>query len=342
MVPSDHDRRFQFAVCQHLVDDFAEAGSLPVAEPTDARRESLEGNFFAGHANPVAQVLVVTELPQNDLVRFVYVFRVAGEGDPAEGAFAFAKLRPDVRRHKTGEIKGIFHTFVVGDLANVVAVVKGDGAFFLHLEHGLYVYGHTLLGFFHDSVRRRLAHLACVFQGYPSGNVAVEGIVGGRLIRHDVWDKSAPHHFGQNFCRIAEQSDREGLLLLFCFFRQTNGLIEGIHLHVEVSRVEAPLDARFVHFHRDDDAVVHRDGKGLGAAHPAQTSGDGNRAFQRAVKMPPGAFGERLVRSLDDALTADVNPAASRHLSVHDQPFFVQFVEVLPRGPRRDEVGIGD
>ncbi len=56
-------------------------------------------------------------------------------------------------------------------------------------------------------------------------------------------------------------------------------------------------------------------------------------------------FGQRaegLVGALQDALRADIDPRTGGHLAVHDQPFGSQFVEMLPGGPVRHQVGVGD
>ena len=58
--------------------------------------------------------------------------------------------------------------------------------------------------------------------------------------------------------------------------------------------------------------------------------------------MLAAGFGESLVGALHDALAADVDPGAGRHLPVHHQALAVELVEVLPRGPRRHEVRIRD
>ena len=51
---------------------------------------------------------------------------------------------------------------------------------------------------------------------------------------------------------------------------------------------------------------------------------------------------EGLVGALHDALRADVDPGAGRHLAVHHQPLGIELVEVLPVGPLRHQVGVGD
>ena len=60
-----------------------------------------------------------------------------------------------------------------------------------------------------------------------------------------------------------------------------------------------------------------------------------------AVVLPP-RLDEGLVGALDDALAADVDPRARRHLAVHHQALAVELVEVLPRRPLRHQVRVGD
>jgi len=53
-------------------------------------------------------------------------------------------------------------------------------------------------------------------------------------------------------------------------------------------------------------------------------------------------LGKRLVRPLHDALRADVDPRARGHLAIHHEALAVELLEMLPRGPVRHEVGVGD
>ena len=61
-----------------------------------------------------------------------------------------------------------------------------------------------------------------------------------------------------------------------------------------------------------------------------------------AVEVRARAGAERLVRALHDALRADVDPRARRHLAVHHEALAVELVEVLPRRPVRHEVRVRD
>ena len=47
-------------------------------------------------------------------------------------------------------------------------------------------------------------------------------------------------------------------------------------------------------------------------------------------------------RALDDALGADVDPAARSHLAVHHQTLALEFMKVIPVGPRPNQIRISD
>ena len=48
------------------------------------------------------------------------------------------------------------------------------------------------------------------------------------------------------------------------------------------------------------------------------------------------------VSALHDALAADIDPGAGRHLAVHHQALAIELVEMAPGRPMRHEIGIGD
>ena len=63
---------------------------------------------------------------------------------------------------------------------------------------------------------------------------------------------------------------------------------------------------------------------------------------ERAVEPLVGDRSERLVRALQDALGADVDPRAGGHLAVHRQPEVLEPAELLPVRPVADQVGVRD
>ena len=58
--------------------------------------------------------------------------------------------------------------------------------------------------------------------------------------------------------------------------------------------------------------------------------------------MLPRNRSERFVGSLQNALRADVDPRAGRHLAVHDQSRALELTEVVPRCPSTNEIAVGD
>lgn len=141
---------------------------------------------------------------------------------------------------------------------------------------------------------------------------------------------------------VAEDADGQRLAPVAGLGGQLEGVVEGVGLHVEVVVLDAAVDGARVAVDADDDAVVHGDREGLGAAHAAEAGGEGDGPGQGAAELLGGDGGEGLVGALEDALGADVDPGAGRHLPVHGQAEGLQAAELLPVGPVADEVGVGD
>ena len=101
---------------------------LAVAEPADPRRQALEGDPLAGHADPAPRALVVGELLEHGAVGGGDVRRVAGERDPAERALALAEQRTDVGGDEARVVEGALEPAELGLGAEAVAVVEDLGA----------------------------------------------------------------------------------------------------------------------------------------------------------------------------------------------------------------------
>ena len=63
-----------------------------------------------------------------------------------------------------------------------------------------------------------------------------------------------------------------------------------------------------------------------------------DRPAQSAAEVLARRLGEGLVGALQDALGADVDPRAGRHLAVHRQALALEVAEDVPGRPRADEV----
>jgi hypothetical protein len=166
--------------------------------------------------------------------------------------------------------------------------------------------------------------------------------VGRGLVGHDVDRGALRQHPRQQLRRVAEQADGERAARVARLDRQLERVLQGVRAHVQVAVFDTALDRARVAVDTDGDAVVHGHGERLRAAHPAQARGQGDRPGQRAVELLRGHRRERLVRALEDALRADVDPRAGRHLPVHRQAQLLKPAELLPVRPVADQVGVRD
>ncbi len=124
MVAADDDGRAQFAGPDHFVEGEAEAVAVTEADPADARRQALEGDALARHVEPVVQMRVAGGQFLHLGIGLVDILRIARQGRPAERADAAAEQRADIGRHEARESEGVFEAFVLGDLADIVAIIE--------------------------------------------------------------------------------------------------------------------------------------------------------------------------------------------------------------------------
>ena len=130
----------------------------------------------------------------------------------------------------------------------------------------------------------------------------------------------------------------EDLHLNFAFQR----VVDVARLFVHVAGTQAEVDAALLAFDVQRAGTGQRGGQRLGAAHAAEAGGEDPAAGQVVVVVLAAGFDEGFEGALHDALATDVDPAAGGHLAVHEQAIAVQFVEVVPVGPFRYQVGVGN
>ena len=106
------------------------------------------------------------------------------------------------------------------------------------------------------------------------------------------------------------------------------------------------LDARGVDLGDDPGAAGDLQRLGLGAGHPAEPRGDEGVAGEVAVlghpEVEPAGVEQGDVGAVDDALGADVHPAAGGHLTVVDAAQGGEPVEVLRGVEHPDHEAVGD
>ena len=163
------------------------------------------------------------------------------------------------------------------------------------------------------------------------------GLVGDHVRAHAALDQ-----FRQDFSRVAQQGDGDRLAFLGVFGDAGQRVVEVGGLLVDIAAVQAEIDADLLAFDVQRAGTGQGCGQRLSAAHAAETCGQDPTAFEVIVVVLATGFDEGFVGALDDALAADVDPAAGGHLAVHGQAFGVEFVEVFPARPVRHQVGVGD
>ena len=167
-------------------------------------------------------------------------------------------------------------------------------------------------------------------------------VVGRRLVGDDVDGHAAAQQLRQHLGAVADHPDRPGAPLADRGLAGGDGGVQIGGELVEVAVLDAAPQPGRVDVDDEAHAAVQRDREGLRAAHAAAAAGDGERAREGAAEPFGGDRGERLVRALQDALGADVDPRARGHLAVHGEAELLEAAELGPGGPVAHEVGVGD
>ncbi len=142
--------------------------------------------------------------------------------------------------------------------------------------------------------------------------------------------------------RVSQEPDGERPARRPGRVRLLEGLFQAPGHHVEVAGLQPALDPVAVHLDRDQDALVHGRGQGLGPAHAAQAGGEDEPAPQRASEVLARGLREGLVGPLEYPLAPDIDPGPGGHLPVHHQALAVELVEMFPGGPGRDQHRVRD
>ncbi len=212
----------------------------------------------------------------------------------------------------------------------------------MEVQHGSHVLGHGCLGGLLDALRIGGAAVLPIAERPALGQVAVDGIVRRGLVGDEVGAHAAAHELGKDVGGVAEQADGDRLLLLAGLLDHRQRFVERLGLRVEIAGAQAHLDAARLAFDGEHGGAGHDGGERLRAAHAAEARGQNPFAGEAAAVVLAAGFDEGLVGALHDALAADVDPRAGRHLAVHHQALAIELVEVRPGRPVRHEVGVGD
>src|SRR5438270_6726676 len=104
MVAPDHDWRLDLAFLDQIIHGQPELRALAIAQPADARRQSLELDALARQIDPAIEDAVLREKLQNKIVGHGNIGGIAGERDPAERPASLTEQRTNICRHKAWKI----------------------------------------------------------------------------------------------------------------------------------------------------------------------------------------------------------------------------------------------
>ena len=317
---------------------------MPVAEadPADAGGETLKANALARHVEPIVQMLVVRHQFFDLGVGLIDVFGIAGERSPAKWADATTKQRADVGRHETGKLEGVGDALLLRHLTDVVAIVERRHARAVEIEHRAHMRGHRSARGLVNRFGVALAPLLPLRQRPTLRQISVDGIMRRGLIGDGVGPDATTKQFGKHICGVAEQPHGNRLALRLRVFEHRQRLFDRRRLRVQISGAKPHFDTAWLTLDGQTGEARHGRCERLRAAHSAQTRGEDPAACEIAVVVLAPHLDEGFVGALHDALRADVDPRARRHLAVHHQALAIEFMKVLPGRPMGDQIGIGD
>ena len=204
------------------------------------------------------------------------------------------------------------------------------------------MHGHGLLRGRRHARRVAVPALLPLGDAPAAGQVAVQRVVSGGLVGHDIGPHASPHQLGENVRRIAQQPDRHGPAFRAGGLDDPQGLVQIRRLHVQITRAQPHLDPARLALHGQHAGARHRCRQRLRAAHATEPGGQNPAALEAAAIMLPAGLHEGFIRALNDSLAADINPRPGGHLPIHHEAPPIEFVEMLPGRPMRHQVRIRD
>ncbi len=155
-------------------------------------------------------------------------------------------------------------------------------------------------------LRAPLAHIPAERQ------IAMHRIVGRRLVRHHIRARSSVLHafdkFGKDFGCVADHGDRFGRACLCPALDHCQSFVQRMGLFIAIAGANAEIGAGLVTLDGQAAGARHHGSQRLRTAHATQPSGQDPLAFQIAIIVLATSLGECLIRSLHDALRADIDP----------------------------------
>src|SRR5262245_13121468 len=110
MIAANDNGRFQLTLPNQLIETQAELRAFAIAQPADARRQTLKRHFLSDQTDPARQGLVLWKGFKDRLISAVDVFEVSRKCNPSKRTASLAEQGPDVFGNEAGNVEGILHT----------------------------------------------------------------------------------------------------------------------------------------------------------------------------------------------------------------------------------------
>ena len=204
------------------------------------------------------------------------------------------------------------------------------------------MHGHALAGLAVHEGGVGLTPLFPLFHGPTDGEIAIHRIVRTGLIGHSIWFDALLHHLRKDLGGVAKKGDGDRLAIGFGLIKQLHGMFEIGCLRIDVAGAESHIDATLLAFDGEHTGTGHGSGSRLGAAHAPESGREDPTSGPIAVVVLPRHLGKGLVCALNNALATNIDPTTGSHLAVHHQTLGIEFVEMLPIGPVRYEIAVGN
>ena len=168
-------------------------------------------------------------------------------------------------------------------------------------------------------------------------------VMGWRLVCDDVWRNISLYQFGMHYGGIAHQTYRQWYLFGFGVRNPSKSFIKIIRHLIAITFFNLFFYAFSSHLYAQDYTLVHGYSQWLCSAHTSHARSEHKFTLKSiGIKYLFGKRRKGLVRSLQDALSADINPAPRRHLTVHSKSHFIVSVKHLLFGPCRHQIRVGN
>ena len=164
----------------------------------------------------------------------------------------------------------------------------------------------------------------------------------GHQIRTSSASARARHDLWQQLGRITQQSHRHSAPRSCVSHDPGQRIVEITCLLIQIARAQPKIDSTLLALDDQGRRAGEARRQRLRAPHTAQASAQNPAPRKISTEMLSCRFCKRLIGALHNALSTDVDPGSRRHLPEHHQTRSIELVKVLPGGPARHQIGVGD